>query len=597
MTYAHRLNGGSLTENGQEVEYPGVNGNGWKVAVIADGTGFGNAEPLTQTFNTLMTQGSWEGLKKFGNRAPALVIEIEGKTADGLNAGEVWLSSLMRPGTLEWLPPGHTVWTVFDVVTAHIERSYDEAWDLDETRWVRRYLIPIRALPNARSRTLTITPATPTMATPMVDVQIDGGSSVTGWSAQIRPITADLVVGDPTPVTPTVVSGAVRASATFAARGLLELRYGLSSAVPTDTPYLRVDLAYTRVDIPKLIVNGEVTVPPALIQGTSSGGVWTGSIYYRLPAGVTWVRLSGEATGGGGTSYVQVDQLRRQSRLPDIGTGRQKITALYPGGSAPAAGTLSIVSATSARLDRTIVYTYPMGRPSPNLMQHRTQSLTVTPDTDTLNGGRYALSSAIVFDVPVGQLHTNGLASVYAKLWSVAGPTVLQWTVAAMMGSTAISSDSYSTDIADTTVPGVGQRWAAVPLGLIHLPGVHLGAGGFVRITMQKASGSGTLWIDDAWTFAADADSALTIVDCGSGTAAIGGPASELWIDAPSPVAPAGRVTVSHSGRTNERSPVGYNSQVHRFPAGGVSVLTAAFGSEPITSLQHYRAWTHHAGS
>ncbi|WP_210651349.1 hypothetical protein [Nocardioides sp. SYSU D00065] len=574
------------------------------MAVLREGTGFGNPETLTKTMNTLMTQGSWETTDpKRGNRAPALMIEVEGETADGLNAGEVWLSALMGDfnaadwaGALEWLPPRQSVWTVFDVTSCYIERSQDKRWDLDEHRFVRTYRVPIRALPHARSRDKTITPAQPSSA--FVDVQIDSGTSTSGWSARWN---LGIDPNGGTAITPTVVSGHIRVTRSTGPSSYESVGLRRNVTIPTDTPYLRVDRrTYQAATSPAHDIyvttstGARYSMPAVAATKTDVGGGITQTIsYYRVPADISNVEVVATIDRNVTGAYLEVDQLRRVSSLPPSSTGRQKVQTLIPGGSAPAEGSLQVESAAATKLDRVIVYTYPLGRPMPTLAAYRVSPTTgQIADTDTIHGQRWPLANIVAFEIPAWALHVQGMAALYAKVRCDTASATLSWTMSAVVGDTYVASKTGR-----VTVTGPSSRWQMVALGLVDVPGARIGTNGRVRITMVKSAGSGTLWFDEGWTFGVDENSALSIVDCGEGAASVGASASQLWIDAPSAVAPAGSVTAGHGGRANEYAPSDYVHQVHRFPAEGVSVLTAAFGSEPKTGLDHFRRWTHHAGS
>lgn len=591
MTYAMRLNDGALMEDGEGVSHVG----GFTVNVIADGTGFGNPEPLVKTMNTLMTQGSWETSGAMGNRAPALVIEVEGDTADGLNAGEVWLSALMHRGQLEWLPPGQTVWTVFDVMTAYIERTMDARWDLDEKIWVRYYRVPIKALPYARSPQLTITPAEPPVSTPLVDVLVNDGSSATGWSGAVI---SGSYLGAGTPVTPTVVSGAVRTTrtGTGSTTNFIGERFTFAAAIPVATPYLRVDLRAFRsspsMDVALFEVAGSyVPVKFAWRSVASLGGEVTASTaYYLVPDGATAVRVLAYIASSTVTSpYLEVDQIRRVSRLPDTPTGRQKVASLNPGGSAPADGSLHVGHATSA-LGKVVFHTYPLGRPTPALMQYRT-SAAGAADATMINNAKVSISAAdLVLTVPDPQLPTHGRASLWAKIDVITAPSTVTWTVTPTTGGTAVGQ----VQTGSTVIPlGSAQL---VPLGLINLPGAVTGPAGAAVITLRRTAGTGSVTVDEVWAFAVDDDSALTIVDTGSSTPASGGSSNHMWINAPTPERPAGEVLIGTSVEDARWPAAIQASEIHKLPAEGVSVLTVTTNaSDASTDFTHYKRWTHHA--
>lgn len=599
MTWAMRLNGGDLAIDGEEVRHE-TPGGAFYVRVIKDGTGFGNREPLTRTINTLMTQGSWEVIDQFANRAPALVIEIEGETGDGLNAGEVWLSDLMKPGSLEWLPPRQSVWTVFDVVSCYIDRTEDGDWDLDEDRWIRVYRVPIKALPHARSQQLTVTPAQP--AGEPVDVLVTDGSTAAGWRAGWSRTAPSPAGGT---LTPTVVSGAVRATYPDddpAVRNDMAvfLEYDFGSVVPAETPYLQVDLrrvmttpnSYTAI---ATTADGERAMVHARqsTEANLGGNVRAVTLHYLLPAGTTKVRITATTpqVSNFAPTYVEVDQVRRQSRLPESGTGRQKVASLYPGGSAPTDGSLHVSHPTDA-LGKVIVATYPLGRPSPALMQYRTalSQTALVEDATMINGARWQIQTQdLELTVPDAALPTRGLAALWVKISHIVAITV-RWTIQPLAGGVAVGTPQTG----EVAFTGAGQQ--LVPLGLVDLPGWVVGPDGAVRITFERISSTGGVAFDEVYAFGQDEYSGLTIVDAGSGAVSSGGASNQLWVNAPSVDHPAGEVLIgTNFGDARWPSTI-RSTQVHKFPRDGVSVLTATLDAvDALTDLTHYMRWTHHA--
>lgn len=597
-----RLNGGDLISAGSRVVHSTPVGNFW-TDVLSEGTTFGNSEPLVRTISTLMTQGSWEALGPFGNRAPAIVVEIEGETADALNAGEVWLSALMGPGELEWLPPGQTVWTVFDAVWCYINRSEDDRWDLDENVWKRRYAIPIKSLPNARSQSLTLMAAEG--AGTITDVLVTDGSSATGWTGGWNRSKPVFAIGT---VTPTVVTGAVRATEPTPSTDrdvAIYLEYAFGSTVPTATPYLRVDVRW-RAASPVShngvanTTTGIKQISPARMSTETSGG--TGStayrartFYYRLPDGTTTFRhtVSSGVVSSYTPAWVEVDQVRRMSRLPDLGTNRQRALTLIPGGSAPADGSLHVSHPTDA-LGKVLVSTFPIGRPSPALMQYRTSAggSAQVVDATQANGEYWTVTSTpLVLTIPDSGLPTRGAAALWAKVTNV-GAITLGWTLQPQSGGVSVGQPQTGTIV----LPSLPAGPQLIGLGLINLPGAVVGADGTVVLTFSRLSAGGTIGFDEIYAFGIDDESALTIVDAGTGTVATGGPSSNMWINAPTSTKPAGEVLIGTSTSDARWPNTIQSQQVHKFPPEGVSMLVLTTNAVAAsTDMAYYKRWTHHA--
>lgn len=593
MTFAMRLNGGDLMRDGEGVKHDG----GFTVTVMKNGTRFGNGDPLIKTINTLSTNGSWEKISRFGNRAPALIVKIEGETPAGLNAGGNWLSSLMGSGALEWLPPDQQVWTVFDVVSCYIDLTEDEGWDLDETKWIRKYRIPIKALPHSRSRELTLTPALPLASTPIVDELVTDASSATGWTGAwsgkiVR--SGDVSAS----ITPEVVSGRVRVAMPSVERSIrvvMTSAYTFADPVPADTPVLQVDyrlLGATTLLPATVSVGGGASMTLLPMWATAvDPGTGAGTAYYRLPDGVTALTMRAtvrdyEAAG----AMIEVDQVRRLSRLPDSGTNRQKVAAITPGGSAPAEGSLH-VSHPSAGLGKVLIFTYPLGRPSPELMQHRYASATPAADEATVNGNWIALqTSPLVLRIPDAQLPTRGRATLWARLRVDSAPATVRCLLNTQMPPTIVGK----TQTHEVTV-GNGSP-VLVPLGLFTLPGATTGPAGVTIVNIARLSG-GDVFVDGVWAGGQDEESALTIVDCGTGTPASGGPSNHMWINAPTGETPAGEILIGTS-LSDARWPslIQAGPEIHRFGRDGVACLTVTCGAtDASTDFAHFKRWDHFA--
>lgn len=591
-----RLNGGDLIEYGKPVSQT-YNDADFTVEVLADGTQFGTLEPLTKTLNTLMTQGSLEVVERFENRQPGLAVRIAGRTPAGVNAGEMWLSSLMGPGVLEWLPPDQTVWTCFDVVRSHLGRSYDGEWDLDEHRWERTYEVPIKALPYARSQFRAITPALPLASTPLIDELVNNGSSLTGWSASE---VYDAGTRTTIPRTPSVVVGTVRVASTVERfYSSLQLRYTLAAPLPAETPILRFDMllsntssALIRSARVGLESGASVVVPAAQVYEGVDGEV---TAYFRPPVGAVWVEVDANMSPDDGGEYgpasFSVDEVRRQSRLFGGGAHRQKVAAISPGGSAPAEGSLHVWH-PDAGLGKVIVATYPIDRPSPALMQYRTASTPATPDSTQINGERVLIQDDdLVLTVPDPLLPSHGLAALWAKVQVDIAPATVTWTLVPTIGGVAVGQVQTESVV----IPAGAEQ--VVPLGLVTLPGAAMARGGAVVITLRRTAGAGLVSVDEAWPFAQDEASALLIVDCGTGSPAPGGPANHLWVNAPSADKPAGEVLVG-TDPTNAHWPAAIlaGPDIHRFGRDGAAVTTVTCGATDASSeFEHFMRWTHHA--
>lgn len=572
MTWAMRLNGADLIADGEGVHHV-HDGAGFTVAVLSEGTQFGNFESLTEVLNTLMTAGAYERAGRVGNREPSLAIQITGDDADGLNAGEVWLSGLMGPGTLEWLPPGQSVWTVFDLTHAVIGRTYDERWDTDETVLKRRYAVPIKALPYARSRDTIVTPATD----PAFLATLATGSSAAEWQR----LTTDR--GEAVTVSGTYTRLSLTTTPTDpGGRG----EFAIVASLPARAVYLRmVWRKGTDTADPIIRVAGESTPP---IQTTAASG-WTTTHYFipnRARGGSpVVVRVGTSSLMTAGLKTVDVDEFVALDAINESITGRQKVRAIVPGGSAPTDGTLHMAGA--AALGDVLIHTYPLGRPSPALMQWGPQA--GTNSADSLHGYFVALPTA--FTVPSYAVAPRGGASLLAMLKATTlGAYTLRYKIESRDPSGGVITSVTSRDIAVT----LGVGWSIERLGLPSLPLSTLGEGCSQRITVEKVTGTGTVHLAEAWTLGADEDCATTLLDTAVGST----PPRHVWLDSPSSEFPAGQVLVG-AARESAYDPAnpGDRAARHPFPPEGVSVLSVSALTSVETDLSHRRAWTHHAGT
>jgi hypothetical protein len=191
------LGGLQFVANGQTVVYTDApSGDTYKFNVLDTDTQWGNAEPVTETLLSMLTDGSQVTYLRDDNREPSLSVLVEASGAAGLAAAEAALRAVTyKAAELIWQPPSSaSAKTVFDVVFSRLDHQMDS---LDE-RWFRRsYKISLQALPHARSATKVLTAAV-TTAAPTV---VDSASSATNWSAPA-----------PTGATVSVVSGAVRST-------------------------------------------------------------------------------------------------------------------------------------------------------------------------------------------------------------------------------------------------------------------------------------------------------------------------------------------------------------------------------------------------
>ena len=140
-------------------------GSPFAVETMADGTDFGNPQPIEVAIRSLLQDGSATVHEGDDNRELPLRIKISASDSGGLAQGEeALMAELYRRNTLTYTPAdGWGPPTVFDVVTSSLAFSTD---DLAENRGEHYWLVRLVCLPFGRSETaVTISPTPTTIGT------------------------------------------------------------------------------------------------------------------------------------------------------------------------------------------------------------------------------------------------------------------------------------------------------------------------------------------------------------------------------------------------------------------------------------------------
>jgi hypothetical protein len=330
----------------------------------------------------------------------------------------------------------------------------------------------------------------------------------------------------------------------------------------------------------------------ALLVGVSDLGSGLKRFFYLIPETVTSVAtltvwVGGNAVTAGDT--VAIDKVSRWAALPFIGTARQKVLALIPGGSVRTQGSIKVAHATDS-LGRVIVYTYPAGSGyQPPLRPWLIASDAVSSDSTLLSGEKNFLDALTAFRIPMAAAPTGRV-----ELWA--------WLMSTTTRTININADMYAcfgaTPIGEVQTTGAvsidleANVWKLAPIGAFVSPPTQVGATGSIQIDLDAAETSVSL--DEAYLFATD-EGRLTVVDCGSAPAS-----NRLWIDAPSLDVPMGAI---YRGVSEDRSDSWHAGtgdltdcwQVHDFEPTGTSVFVATQNAEDAeTSLEHYRRFHTH---
>jgi hypothetical protein len=153
------------------------------------------------------------------------------------------------------------------------------------------------------------------------------------------------------------------------------------------------------------------------------------------------------------------------------------------------------------------------------------------------------------------------------------------------------------------TVSFVAGEWHMIPLGLETLPTSRVGPAGIIRLGVQReAASSATVYLHSTFLFHEGGD--LTIVDCGSGTSAPGGPSRRLRVLPPSLDHPGGGLEMGHATDWSDAyaagaSAVARPSRSHVLHDRGTSVYVMtpnlSAGSPAQVSATWFKRWHTHA--
>lgn len=545
--------------------------------VQAQDATFGTAVPVTVALLWLGRAGAPVSWDSTPNREPVFRITVEADDSDLLARGEKALQlQCEQPTTLAWTPPdGAGEPSVFDIVWSHLEPIFDRdgltGVGMEEAVIrTRTYVVRMQALPYARGVDLVVTPAAVGTATETV---IDDGTSAVGWQ--------DGLGG-----TPTVVSGALQSThfQLLKTAGLGSLTAGRYLTVTWQATYSPSGLT--------MQLNSSPTQYGSPIATVVSGG-WT-TTYFTIPAGVTTSNFFAfYANPNGATGTLSIDKIAMWTDVPFFGSARQKAMSLVPGGSVRTQGSIHVSHASSA-LGQTIVYTYPAGIGYlPPLRPWRVQSQSVTTDAAMLSGARNLLGpTSTEYQMPASAAPV-GRVEVWARIRATlaTGLADITWKVASQIGGTSLPYEVRTTAYNFAVL----NTWYLVNLGASYSPPNQVGPAWFVRVGIQDlASGSKGLEVDEAYMFATDSGS-LTVLDCGTGAAAAGGPSRHLRIDAPTPEVPMGAIFRGHSEDRSDDFHAGEYAQTwgtHDFdPTGTAVFVVTGDATDAVTSLEHYRRY------
>lgn len=544
------------------------------------GSDRGAPEQAVADVRSQLQDGSLSTVTGYDNRTVTMQVLVEGSDLLDLAQNEALLVREAMKDRNEFsfdLGDGFAPASVYDTFEADLSMDYD---DNRESHLLRIYNLTFSAYPWPRSAAKITTPA---MGTGAATVLVDNADSTANWSTSFGTV-SDIGV-------------AVRASspatdfsyATLTRTGSVDL---------TVTPYVAVDW----------VASGNLYADGDLSLTTGGGTVASRVSEVALPTGgrrtlfyvgtvVGDLRFdAGPFDGSGDFDVFNVD---RTDEVPILGTSRQTVRSIQPGGSVATEGDV-LVQHPSGGLGVVVVFSHPSrGGYSPPLRRWKVAGPTATQASGNVSGFESAINAtSTIFEIPQASVPL-GDTIIWALLRRTSGVGTVRINMAVLGIQGLVTIADNSSLYADVNF--TNNNWAMVPLLRTTLPPVRLGAAGRVQIHMSDATASNII-IDEAWAFGLD-EGCLSIVDCGTGSPASGGVSNRLKVEAPSPSLPNGGIQLAtladfSDGYTPPPAKVLCDQTGHRFNPDGSQVFTVTSGVlGAATSLEHYPRWHTNAAS
>lgn len=598
---------------------------GYWFEALADGTSFGEPEPVEVAINSLIRDGALTQTESVGNREVTLLIQVRSSDGAGLADGVGALHRATgKRTTLVWTAPGdYAPPTVFDVETS----SLHNPGDFDDLGWIENqqtYRLRLVCLPYSHSLAeFTDDASSPPGAS--AGTLFYAADTTTGWDTfggvtTTKQFTVDAglsiegagsVKSRVTEWQPGYISGTGNGTGGFytpnggTARDQIT---GLSLSTGTGG-YVSVAIRFD-----PLLDASSVT----RIYQSASSGPWTqvggvaaikvdanGFVHYRwaVAAGLTITGLRFESTLGSTdqrynvpTPFVWYDDFR----IATTATTEQSIVKqIYVEGSAPAPGSLHISSGNdSVALGPVLLITVPSAAiragSNPEGRSWATQG-TLTADATAYQGSYYT-PDLTTYSTAAGKPILNIPARILAP-----GP----YTIVALVKSTG---DEFTAGVqaqlniggtlagltsqAEVSLPAGPAGWQFVPVGTVYLPPVPVeGPADDTTVRMLfKGAPMANVYMIPAWLDRGRPVADFSIVDCGTGAATAAGSSSHLWIDSPSPSQPQGAYWRGPTpDRLNTRSAWAdvRKPAVHQFPAGELSAFLTTAAQGPTLALRY----------
>lgn len=585
---------------------------------LAFGADLGNAEVEAVTLESLLADGQIESLVRRLNRGMSVGVVVEGADLADVQANEAALVAecdhRQNTFTLD-LGDDYAEPMVFETTLIDPQRVTGAGSDEADAANLHQWTLAITAQPFWRSATLVTDDAgTP----PSSGTVVESCDSATGWSkwstwsgggGSGTTITTDTAIK---------VEGAasVRANAEYGninsdgsyTWGSSDQRTGLSIATGSGG-YLSVRIRTTVSDrtsdgLRQLWMStaaGEVQITNFIASARAADGF----VRYVWPVDasltVTALRFYSYQTRAAGNGSITAQVWYDDIELSAAASSEHQIIKVHQvQGSARTTASLHIASPDPAvALGQVLAITVPTDEiPAgfqPDGRRWITQG-TTTADSTAL-GGSYLTPNTTydsgagypIFDVPVGML-TAGPYRMVALVKAVSSSLTFGIQAQLRMGSSNVGP----TSAAETSPTGLTTGWQFVTVGTVYLPPLPVqNADSTTKVRLLfKGAAFADVYMIPAWEIGGSSVADFSIIDCGTGTAAAGGPSSNLWIKAPSLTDPQGAwLRGPSSDGTNAQSawPDANKPGVHTFRPGSLThFLTSTGAAGPTSTIEYY---------
>jgi hypothetical protein len=235
------------------------------------------------------------------------------------------------------------------------------------------------------------------------------------------------------------------------------------------------------------------------------------------------------SAAAGGYANVLIDQVWLDGDLPRPSGSEQVLTAQIKG-SARATGSL-LVSHSAAGLGRTIVYSAPelASGYAPPIRRFQTVSgaTLLRSGVPAFFSTTWTKLNSTTFEIPASALPSGPFVLMGNLYAASAFNGSVPWTAQVKINGALVGP----VQTASAPVSIASTKDGLFSLGGQVLPPMEVGAGASVVITFGTISTD--LYFDDLFLLYQGDDTSLTIVECGSGTPALGSVHNSLWLESP----------------------------------------------------------------